>query len=158
MSAPTAESRTSIINAIKTPLAFLVFGLSIVEVTLGSLVVTIPEHRLLLIGTVIISIFAFVFIVTGLAIWRPEALSGDRPLQKAHANRFAGDLYIALDGALKNLESKERNEAWITVADIISSDSPDDSYARFCSSVGIRLKSLANLRDRTVGTQGSIRP
>jgi hypothetical protein len=157
MSQPSPESRSSIIDAVKTPLGFLVLGFLVVDGTIASLAVTLTQYRTPLVWTVIISIPMFVFTVVGLAIYRPEALRGDRPLEKVHANQFASDLFVGLQGALSNLEPMERAEAWLTVADVImSSGQADPSYSRFCSAVGTRLKELTGLTNRTLNTQGPI--
>lgn len=158
MTPPKApESRNSTIDTIKTPLSFLVLGFLVVDGTVASLALALPEFRHLLVWTVIISIPLFVITVVGLAIWRPEALRGDRPLHETQANQFASDLYLALDGSLRNLEPLERAEAWLTVADVVTSGSQvDASYSRFCVTVATRLKTLANLKSRPINTRGPI--
>lgn len=157
MSPPSAESRVSIINAVKTPLAFLVLGFLVVDGTIAALATAFIDYRALLVWTIILSIPAFVLTVVGLAVWRPEALRGDRPLQAVYANQFASDLFLALDGALRNLEALERAEAWLTVADVITSDTKADaSYSSFCLAVSVRLKTLTNLTNRSLATRGPI--
>jgi len=94
----------SVIEAVKTPLGFLVLGCLVIDGTVASLALALPDFRQPLVWTVILSIPTFVLTVVALAVWRPEALRGDRPLQDSHANQFASDLYLALDGALSNLE------------------------------------------------------
>ena len=157
MAKPSGETRASIIDAVKTPLAFLVFGFLVVDGTVAALAISLNDFREILVWTVVVSIPAFVLTVVALAVWRPEALRGDRPLQAIYANQFAGDLFLALDGALSNLEKFERAEAWITVADVITSESKADaSYSKFCSSVAERLKKLANVTSRSVEARGLI--
>jgi hypothetical protein len=152
-----SPSHHSVIDAVKTPLGFLVLGFLVVDGTIASLAVALTEYRAPLVWTVILSIPAFVLIVVGLAVMQPEALRGERPLQDMHANQFASDLYLALDGALSNLEPAERAEAWLTVADVITSGSAaDTSYSRFCSGVAGRLKILTNLANRTLNTRGTL--
>ena len=159
MSQPSAESRSSIIGAVKNPLGFLVLGLLVVDGTIAYLAVALSEFRAPLVWTTIVSIPVFVLTVVGLAVWRPEALRGDRPLQELYANQFATDLFLALDGALGNLEPIERAEAWLTVADVITTGSDADaSYSKFCSAVAARLKKLTNLASRTLNTRGPIEP
>lgn len=160
MTPPKApESRNSTIDAVRTPLSFLVLGFLVVDGTVASLALALPEFRPLLVWTVIISIPLFVITVVSLAVWRPEALRGDRPLQETHANQFASDLYLALDGPLRNLEPLERAEAWLTVGDVVTSGSQvDASYAQFCVAVATRLKILANLKSRPINTRGPIDP
>jgi len=159
MNANSPESRSSIIDAVKTPLGFLVLGLLVVDGTVAGLALSLSDFRTPLVWTIIVSIPLFVATVVGLAVWRPEALRGDRPLHEVHANQFASDLYWALDGALTNLAPKERAEAWLTVADVVTSGGQvDASYSRFCVAVATRLKTLTNLQHRTVNTRGRIGP
>jgi hypothetical protein len=76
-----------------------------------------------------------------------------------HAKQFASDLFLALDGALSNLEPLERAEAWLTVADVITSENQvDASYATFCTVVAARLKKLTDLTNRTLQTRGPVEP
>ncbi len=159
MSTSPRESRSSIIDAVKNPLGFLVLGFLVVDGTIASLALALTEHRALLVWTIIISIPVFVLTVVALAIWRPEALRGDRPLQEVYAHQFATDLFLALDGALSNLEPLEREEAWLTVGDVITSGSQaDTSYSRFCLAVTERLKRLTNITNLAVNTRGPIEP
>lgn len=154
-----SKQRASIIEAVKTPLGFLVLGFLVVDGTIASMAVALSDYRAPLVWTVILSIPLFVLTVVALAVWRPEALRGDRPLQDTHANQFASDLYLALDGALSNLEPMERAEAWLTVADVVTSGSQvDASYSKFCRAVANRLTTLTNLQNRQVTTQGTITP
>jgi hypothetical protein len=159
MSLPSSEPRSSTIDAIKTPLGFLVLGFLVVDGTVASLAVALNDYRAPLVWTVIISIPIFVLTVVGLAVWRPEALRGDRPLQEVHANQFASDLFLALDGSLSNLEPMERSEAWIIVAEVITTGSRvDGSYSEFCSAVATRLKKLADVANRPSNPPGPIKP
>lgn len=158
MSDTSPERRSTIIDVVKTPLSFLVLGLLIVESTLGGLAVSLSEQRPILVWAIIISFPAYTAIVVALAIWKPEALRGDRPLQREHANTFAGDLFLALDGALSNLTRAERAEAWITVADVVtSSPSKDSTYANFCLEVAAKLKTLAEITGRNLGKPGPVK-
>jgi hypothetical protein len=151
----TIQSRYATINAVKTPLAFLVLGLLIVEGTVAGLAVSLIEYRGLLVWTAVVSVPAYALVVVFLSVWRPEALLGVRPLQAIYANQFAADLFLALDGSLRNLEKLERAEAWITVADVITNYSEADrTYATFCSAVAARLKTLANVTSRGLSTPG----
>jgi hypothetical protein len=159
MSGTSSEPRASIIDAVKTPLGFLVLGLLVVEGTLASLAIALTEHRTPLVWTIIASIFAFIITVVALAVWRPEALRGDRPLQDVYANQFAGDLFAALDGALSNLETMERAEAWLTLADVIASGSEaNTSYSKFCLAVAARVRTLSKVPKRALNTPGPIQP
>jgi hypothetical protein len=135
-----------------------VLCLLFVEGTVGGLALKLENFREPLVWTVIGSIPAFLFTVVGLAIWRPEALRGGRPLEEAHANQFASDLYVAFDGPLRNMEAVERAEAWLTLADIITSGNKgDESYSTFCSAISTKLKDLTNLTSRTLRTRGPVK-
>jgi hypothetical protein len=151
------EARAAVIDAVRTPLGFLVLGFLVVDGTVAALALALSDFRAPLVWTVILSVPLFVTVVVGLAVWRPEALRGDRPLHAAHASQLASDLYLSLEGALSNLETKERAEAWLTVADVITSGGRiDASYSRFCAEVAARLKTLTNLQNRTVNTRGPV--
>jgi hypothetical protein len=159
MKQPSAKDRVAIVTAIKTPLAFLVLGVLIVEGTLGTLAYALSEFRGILVWAIVISIPAFVLIVVALAVWQPEALKGDRPLHGSHANQFASDLFLVLDGYLSNLSSQERGEAWVTVADVLTGEEKaDDSYSRFCLAVAVRLRRLAKVTNRSLSAPGPIEP
>ena len=130
-----------------------------VEVVVAGLSISVPDYQGPLIWTVILSIPTFIAIVVSLAIFRPEALSGDRPLQAATAHRLGSDLYLALDGPLKNGNtSEERLQAWATVVDVITSDeSADSTYLRFCEAVAARLRKLASIGNPALKTLGPVR-
>jgi hypothetical protein len=157
MKQPSAKDRLAIVTAVRTPLAFLVLGVLIVEGTLGTLAYALADFRSVLVWAIVISIPAFVLIVVVLAVWQPEALKGDRPLHESHANEFASDLFLVLDGYLSNLNPRERGEAWGTVADVIASEEQaDDNYSKFRLAVSSRLKRLAKIR--SVVAPGPIDP
>ncbi|WP_316189703.1 hypothetical protein [Bradyrhizobium sp. SZCCHNS1054] len=163
MNSPTPDSTGSarddvkLIEVVRTPLAFLVLGFLIVDSTVATLAMTLTDYRTVLVATVILSIPIFIFTVVALAVWRPEALRGDRPLQAVYANQFAADLFLALDGPMKNLKTAERTEAWLTFADVITSDPKADStYQTFCATVAGKITKLANLGKPRSDTLGRI--
>lgn len=156
MSAVARDSWKSIIEAVKTPLGFLVLAFLVVDGTVASLAVALTEFRTPLVWTMIASIPGFVLTVVVLAVWDVDTLLGHPPFQ-GYANRFANDLYWSLDGALRNLQPAERTEAWVTVADVITSGGQaDERYATFCSGVAETLKMRANVAMRGPATQGRI--
>jgi hypothetical protein len=147
----SSDPRVSIINAVRTPLGFLVLGLLVVEGGLSAFAASNNGYPFLLLAVAIGVAVVYALLVAGLAAWRPEALAGNRPLQAVHANQLATDLYIALDGSLRNLERAERQEAWIVAADIITTSNITDSlYSDFCKIVAEKLKSLANVHNRAI--------
>jgi hypothetical protein len=157
MNASPSEQRTSIIDAVKTPLGFFVLGFLIVDGTIATLATVLSDFRTQLIWTLIASIPAFTLAVMGVAIWRPEALKGDRPLHDAHAHQLASDLFISLSGALSNLEPLERDEAWITVADVLTNHTKADAtYDRFSTAVGSKLRTLSDVSNKGVRTRGPV--
>lgn len=157
MTSKVPDNWGDIIDAIKTPLGFLALGILIVTVPVATLAILLPEFSRLLVWAIIILVALIVITVVCLAVWRPEALRGDRPLHQVYANQFACDLYLALDGPLRNLEPLERAEAWLTVADVVTSGGQEDaSYSRFSEAVAKRLKTLANLNNRSLKAVGPI--
>jgi len=151
------SSWTAIIEVVKTPLAFLVLGFLIVDGTVAALAIQLPEYRSYLIRTVILAIPFFVLTVVGLAIFRPEALRGERALQQIFATQFASDLFIGLDGALRNLEKKERIEAWSIAAEVITTTKKNNKiYSDFCDEVANKIKQLANIRLPIEEPRGSV--
>ncbi|GJH28794.1 hypothetical protein [Caballeronia novacaledonica] len=153
----TTETRASTIDAVKTPLGFLVLGLLILDGTLGALAIPLSDFRTPLVWTIICSVAIMVAVVVALATFRPEALRGDRPWQEVYANQLADDLFMALDGALGNLEHTERIEAWLTVADVISTTNVSEkNYHVFCSGVAARLTKRADLQNRRIKARGAV--
>ena len=78
----TRSNRLGVIQTVKTPLGFFTLAVLVVEVILGiSANFSQGTDRTYLIIGMLGLIFLLVIIVAGLAIFRPEALSGKRPLQ-----------------------------------------------------------------------------
>ncbi|MCK4488198.1 MAG: hypothetical protein KAU38_15750 [Desulfobacterales bacterium] len=78
----TRSNRLDVIQTVKTPLGFFTLAVLVVEVILGiSANFSQGTDRTYLIIGMLGLIFLLVIIVAGLAIFRPEALSGKRPLQ-----------------------------------------------------------------------------
>jgi len=153
------ESRGRLANAIRTPLAFYVLCLLIVEWTISGLILALPDFRAHLVWTLDLSLAAFIIIVTVLAIWRPEALSGDRPLQKEAVQRLGSNLYTALVGAFRGLEPDERLEAWVMIANVITNDEKaSETYRKFAISLADTLEDLAHITVRSFEAFGPVRP
>ncbi|MEM6485588.1 MAG: hypothetical protein AAF662_11470 [Pseudomonadota bacterium] len=151
------SNNSSWFASITTPLSFLVLTLTFIEVVVAKMAYDLPDYRSLLIWVMVVSIPTFVGIVIGLAIWRPEALQGKRPLQAIHAEHFASDLYIALDGYLNNLESFERAEAWTTFAASMQSGNRSDvNFGEFREGVAAKILSITNVQDQKVEIRGVI--
>jgi hypothetical protein len=151
------DNRSSILERVTTPLAFLVLGLLVVESTIGALIISVPEYRGPLIWTFIASVPVYVLIVVVLAIFIPEALSGHRPLQSDNAHRLADNLFLSIDGYLRNLQDIERLEAWTTVAYVITTDDrAPHTYNEFAKAISERLKVVAKIGARSLPAPGLI--
>jgi len=156
MNQSSGESRKTLIEAVKTPLAFLVLGFLVIDGTVATLAVALSDYRGPLIWTMITSIFVLILIVVGLAVKAPWALRGGSPFE-AYASEFATDLFLSIDGALGNLQPAERAEAWLTLADVITRASEKDTeYSTFCLKVAARVQDLTNLQKSTLKTHGPI--
>jgi hypothetical protein len=151
------DSWVTLIDAIKTPLAFMVFGLLITDATIGTLTWNIPaESRFSFVLVALGCIVLFLIAVVGLSIWRLEALLGVKPLSD-YSDQFASDLHAGLEGAFRMLEPAERIEAWAVVTEVIASyEGQQKTYKEFCVSVGNRVKKVAKIADRQIHTQGPI--
>ncbi len=144
---PEVNSRNTIITAVTTPLAFLVLSLLVVESLLGGMATAFKDQRPTLIWVIIIFLAAFILTVVALAIWKPEALGGVRAWQPALAQRLADDLVMSLDGAFGNLSPRSQEQAWETVADVITSDEEvNQEYFAFCLIVAKRLRKQNEVR------------
>ncbi len=77
------SNRLGIIKTVQTPLGFFTLTVLIVELILGIAVnSTQGQNKGFLIISMVFLIFLLVAIVAGFAFFRPEALSGKRPIQK----------------------------------------------------------------------------
>lgn len=95
-----SSSRIGIIEAVQKPINFFALTVLVVEVLLG---ITAnfsqgTDRTYLVIGMITL-IFALVFIVAGFALFRPEALTGQRPITEAQIQ----DNDIALPPSVKIL-------------------------------------------------------
>ena len=152
----SSKSRPALIDAVKTPLGFIVLALLVSEALIAGLSAATPDHRFEIFIGAMVCILCFVLAVVTLALLNLDALLGVKPMVD-HAPRFAADLYAGLDGALRNLKSPERLEAWATISDVfLAHEKPLDSYGEFCCGVGKKVQSLAKLTDRKVETLGPI--
>jgi hypothetical protein len=143
MSEPSADSRRSQIDAIKTPLAFIVLGLLIVETTVSTMAFKLSDYQGPLVWTVIISGPAYIAIVVFLAWFKPEALHGQRPLN-VYAPHLATAIFQGVDGYVRNSTRAEQIEALTTLADVIgSAPKVDEGFSTLCENVGLQLRQLA---------------
>jgi hypothetical protein len=139
------DTKIGLIKAVKTPLSFCVLSLLVLDGTLSGLALKLDTLRPQLIWTIIGSIPCLVVVVILLAIFLPEALSGERPWQDTHANQLADDLVWGLEGTLDNLLLGERIEALQVVANVITSTKVTDKpYRKFCRLLAGRLEQHAD--------------
>lgn len=116
-------NRTNIISAVTTPLAFLTLALLAVELIFVSVLANSSvEHKPLLLFLILGAFIVFVLIVVLVAIFRPEALQGKRPLPQLHANNLADDLYFSIEGSFANLDFAAQEDGWQFIDDILRSN------------------------------------
>ncbi|MEO1340621.1 MAG: hypothetical protein AAFV28_05615, partial [Cyanobacteria bacterium J06635_13] len=89
----SANIRTSIIQAVQTPLGFFTLVVLTVEFIFG-IVAAMSEgsDRTYLIIAMVLLMFFLVILVTCLAVWRPESLRGQRPkttISKYSSNKLS---------------------------------------------------------------------
>lgn len=159
MSSPSAASRIGIIKAVSSPLGFLVLAFLAVEALLGILVLKRATSPDPLLWAMLGALLALVTVVVGLATWRPEALTGVRPLSAHYAILFSDNLTMALEGPFANLGGVDQDEAWITLASIIEDaegSKMDREYVQFCKAVSERLKKRADAKARWKKARGPI--
>jgi hypothetical protein len=121
----SSKPRASIIQAVNTPLGFFVLVVLIVEVVLG-ITAGLSEgtDRTFLVRSMVILIFVLVGIVVLLAILRPEALHGQRPLLKSKSEDSTGEglplvVHMAIFG---------KGKRWIEVTDTVRAQVSAGNY------------------------------
>jgi hypothetical protein len=141
------SQRSNILAAVTNPLGFLVLSLLLMEGFVNVLLVTAPlDNRLPIIWITILSIPGFAGLVTLVAWFRPEALSGYRPLDESNGRQLAADLYMSLDDYMRALEPAARLEAWTVARAAVTDSAPAKSpYARFCKGFSDQLSGTAKL-------------
>lgn len=154
----TNENRTSIIDAVRSPLSFLVLMLLAIEVLLFAVLSSNKEHTVALAWVMFASLFATGILVTALAIRWPWALLGNQPLREWDSDALANNLYLSVDGYFSNLTDQERADAWSMVVETLkSSQSAHASHKMFSKLLADRLSVLASIAGRRVNTIGPIR-
>lgn len=144
-----------IIEAVKSPLAFMVLALLAFLEIMNFISARMTDQNLAFFGAMA-CIGVFIAAVVGMSLWNIETLLGVRPLAD-HAERFAMQLYAGAEGAFRSLEPAERAEAWATLGDVIASRTEhDDRYKEFCQIVSKRVKEIAKITDKNIKTQGVI--
>jgi hypothetical protein len=118
MSDQNVDERRNLIEAIKTPLGFFSMVVLVVEALFGGLALgSSGTDRTFLLYAVVGILVLVILLVSGIAISRPEALWGKRytPLDDTLASGLGGEIHLALDGYLSNLEDPTRDEAYRTL-------------------------------------------
>jgi hypothetical protein len=146
-----SASKRQLVEVVNTPIAYLTLVLLIVDGTLCGLTISLPEYRPYLVPAVLLALTVLSTVVVVLAIVRPEALRGDRPLSLHHAQQFASDVHTAVNGYL---DPAQRAEAWTTLAELLeNSPTEDASYKRFVSRVSARLALLVLTKETRGASQ-----
>lgn len=112
------DNKAEIINAVKTPLGFFTLTVLLVEVVFGIVAsMSSGNDKTYLINGMMILIFVLVFIVAGMAVFRPTALYGkpetskekaistDKALEKMNELSKKFDDYIEKDVETENITS-----------------------------------------------------
>jgi len=159
MNNPDRSNWVALIEAIKTPMGFLVFALLLIEGTMSGFAFAMPHFA----PTVAVAMFA-VFVLFPLvvllvsALW-PGVLQGATGRFSSHADHFALELYAALDGALSNLGKPDREEAWAVIAEVLeTAPTSDAEYVKFRVGVAGRLRRQSSLVNRTLSSKGAVPP
>jgi hypothetical protein len=162
MPARNRGSRQSIIEAVKTPLGFFALAVLVVEALLGSLALNSSgDDRAFLIRVIPAILSGLVVLVALIAIFKPEALWGQRyrALEQAFAEFLGNRVFEALDGYLANLEKTAREEAYAVFrASVASGRYADQAETkRFCEWFVAAILSHAKLREQWAMARGSSR-
>lgn len=142
-----AETRSGIIETVTTPLAFMTLGLLAAEGTIFSFLNTQGIDKNYIVAWSSGVFLVFILLVVGLAVWRPEALTGNRPLQQEHAKNMAGSIFFAFEGVIRNNTESEQLEAWRTSSAALLPEEGDNStYADFSRMVSVELRKKYQIR------------
>lgn len=151
--------RVSTITAVTSPLGFLVLAFLAVEGLLTILVLRSTTKPEPLLWTMVVALILLIAVVVLLATWRPEALSGVRPLSAHYAILFSDNLTLALEGPFSNLGGVDEDEAWLMLSGVLNEvegESVDREYVDFCQAVSERLRRRADQRGRWRKAKGPI--
>ena len=106
MTTANATERRTLIETIKTPLAFFSMIVLVIEACLGGLATLVASgaDRTFLLYAIVGLLALLIISVVLISIFRPEALWGKRysPLEEKFANAIGNDFHMALDGYLRN--------------------------------------------------------
>ena len=152
--------RVNLIKVITSPLSYMALALLVVESLFGGLLLRegqSGQHATLLIWACIGFIAAFVLLVTGLAVWEPEALKGGRKWAEDEAYRIGENVVSILDGYLWNLPDPERLGAWQTLTQQLETIKPSDpEFQEFCKQIAATITSKAKILGKPTALQGRL--
>ena len=132
----------ALINAVKTPLGFFVLVVGVVQaVLLASMKLVNPElHQLILFIFAGITVL-LILLVGGIALWKPEALSGKPYDVDILGHSIGSEVFYAFDPYISNLPDQERQEAYQSL--LFQMESPGDKANQL-----IRRKIANVIRER----------
>jgi hypothetical protein len=160
MNGTIKDSRVGIINAVTSPLGFLVLAFLAGETAITVYVAHMGGDFSSVFWVMLLCMVLLIVTVVSLAILRPEALFGMRPLSSHYAVLFCAKLTRALDGPLSDLNGVAEEEAWQILAEVTGSPETlkmDKPYIEFCESVSSGLKQHGDLKARYGKARGMIR-
>jgi hypothetical protein len=156
---PVPRDWKSTIEAVTTPLGFLVLALLFVEAMLFPVAMADQELR----GTVVWLMFSAIVVlalsvVLIAVVWGADVLTEPARLQKPHAQQFASDIHLALSGYLANLDDDEREEAWKTLSDVLDGgENYSGIHKRFRKDVSDKLVEIAKVQNKVLRPRGAIK-
>ena len=106
-------NRVTLIKSVNTPLGFFVLMVTVVEsgmlIALG--LNRIPEQLEMLVGTgALVLLGLLILVVAGIAVFKPEVLSGEHYSIDNLSRALGADIYWAFERYVSNLEDKDEQE------------------------------------------------
>jgi hypothetical protein len=137
MSPKDTTEQHNLIDAIKTPLGFFSLIVVVIESSLvGLALASSGADRSFLVRAIPAILVLLTLLVAVIGALKPEALWGKRysALEESFAAGLGEEIYVALDGALGNLEETAREEAYGLLREIITSSTHARSRTtkKFC--------------------------
>lgn len=146
------SDRRTLVEAVKTPIAFFALGLLIMEALLLGLALGLQgTNQTFLIHMMPIFLGGVIIIVALLAVFRPEALRGER--HSAPDEALAGTLAVAMVDLIDgfNMRDDEKTEAYDSLQNISTSLAQEHERNIFCQALAYRV--VQRLKRRTEDRQ-----